>query len=72
VTTEEIEQCVDTFEVMRRQLDSAANGVNQPAEDSLERRPAHISFEYFLDGGWLLSSARIGGVEGSKDVVEGT
>jgi hypothetical protein len=62
-TTEEIEPLLDTFEATRGQFNSATNGVNQQAEDSFERRPARITFEHFLDRGWLLARDGIGGAK---------
>jgi hypothetical protein len=71
-TTEQIEELMDAFQAMRRELDGPPNCINQPAEDSFEGRPARIAFEHFLDGGRFLARIGVGGVKRPKDVIQGT
>jgi hypothetical protein len=61
-SAEKVEQLVDTRQPMRGEFNRTANCVNQPTEDSFERRPACIAFEHLLDRSRLLARDRVGGI----------
>jgi hypothetical protein len=68
---EQIEKLMDAGQDMGRLFDGPAIGVNQPAKDYFEGRPASIVFEHFLDKSGFLARGLVGGIERPKDVIEG-